>query len=135
MHATTCTGEPVWTFCDPDHKISCAILSATSDEVFAGDYTGSLFCMACRTGTIRFSVCCHSSPVTALARASGGKVLATGHADGTVCCLDALTGAVLWATPGSGDPVRVLSVIEKTGNILVIHSHDLPVTLSGESGS
>ena len=135
LHATTCSGEPVWAFCDPDHPVSCAILSANSEEVLAGDNAGFLFCIACRTGALRFSVRCHASPITALARASGGKLLATGHADGTVCCLDALTGAVLWTAPGSGDPVRALAFSEETGNILVIRSHALPVSLSGETGS
>jgi len=135
LHATTCSGEPVWAFCDPDHPVSCTILSANSEEVLAGDKSGFLFCIACKTGAVRFSVRSHSSPITALARASGGTLLATGHADGTVCCLDALSGAALWTTPGSGDPVRALAFNEETGGILVIRSHALPVSLSGENGS
>ncbi|PKG31927.1 MAG: hypothetical protein CW742_10825 [Methanoregula sp.] len=135
LHAVTCSGEPVWSFCDPDHPVSCAILSATGEEVLVGDNAGYLFCIACQTGAVRSSVRCHTSPITALARAQGGKFLATGHADGTVCCLDALTGAVFWITPGSGDPVRELAFFEETGDILVIRGHALPVSLSGENGS
>jgi len=135
LHATTCSGEPVWAFCDPEHTVSCAILSANGEEVLAGDHAGFLFCIACKTGAVRFSVLCHSSPITALARASGGILLATGHADGTVCCLDALSGAVLWTTPRLGDPVRALAFSQETGGILVIRSHTLPVLLSGENGS
>jgi len=135
LHATTCSGESVWALCEPDQPVSCIILSANGNEVLAGDNAGFFFCIACKTGAVRFSVRCHSSPITALARASGGTLLATGHDDGTVCCLDALSGAVLWTAPGSGDPVRELAFIEETGNILVIRSHALPVSLSGENGT
>lgn len=135
LHALTCSGEPVWAFCDPNHPVSCAILSANSEEILVGDKTGFLFCIACKTGAVRLSVGCHSSPITALAQRSGGTLLATGHADGTVCCLDALSGEVFWTTPGSGDPVRALAFNEETCDILVIRSHALPVSISGENGS
>lgn len=135
LHATTCSGEPVWAFCDPDHLVSCATLSANGEEVIIGDNAGFLFCIESKTGAVRFCVRCHSTPITALARGSEGTLLATGHADGTVCCIDALSGAVLWTTPGSGDPIRALAFNEETGDILVIRSHALPISLSGENGS
>ncbi|AGB03549.1 outer membrane protein assembly factor BamB family protein [Methanoregula formicica] len=135
LHATTLSGEPVWVFDDPSHPVGCAILSSSGEEILAGDREGYLFSMGCKTGAVRFSAPCHPSPVTALAQIAGGQSLATGHADGTVCCFDALTGVMLWTVTGTGDPVRALAFSEESGGILVIRGHALPVCLSGQNGS
>ena len=134
LQATTSSGEPVWVFHNPNHLIRCALLIGNGEEVLAGDSGGSLFCMDSNTGAVRYSARCHPSPITALARASGGQSLATGHADGTVCCLDTQTWTVLWTVPGTGDMVRALAFSEETGDILVIRSRALPVSLSGQTG-
>jgi WD40 repeat protein len=134
LHATTLSGEPVWTFDDPSHPVSCAILSVSGEEVLAGDREGHLVCIGGKTGAVRLSLLCHHSPITALA-GTAGEHLATGHADGTVCCLDVLTGKVLWSVPGAGDAVRALAFFEESGDILVIRGHSLPVCLSGQNGN
>ncbi|MDD5143144.1 WD40 repeat domain-containing protein [Methanoregula sp.] len=135
LHATTHSGEPVWTFDDPSHPVRCAILSASGEEILAGDREGDLVCIGCKTGAVRLSAPCHPSPITALAQIAGGELLATGHADGTVCCLDALAGKVIWTVPGAGDAVRALAFSEESGDILVIRGHALPVCLSGQTGN
>ncbi|PKG33172.1 WD40 repeat domain-containing protein [Methanoregula sp.] len=134
LHATTLSGEPVWTFNDPSHPINCAILSASGEEILAGDRGGDLVCIGWKTGAVRISAPCHPSPITALAGITGEQ-LATGHADGTVCCLGALTGEVLWSVTGTGDPVRALAFSEERGDLLVIRGHALPVCLSGQNGN
>jgi len=135
LHATTLSGEPVWSFDDPCHPVRCAILSASGEEVLAGDREGDLVCIGCKTGAVRLSAPCHPSPITAITQIAGGELLATGHADGTVCCLDALAGKVLWTVSGAGNAVRALAFFEESGDILVIRGHALPVCLSGQNGN
>lgn len=132
--ATGPSGEAIWNYNDPDHIITSAILSGTGTDVFAGDADGYLLSIGSRTGGVRFTLPCHTSPVTALAQEPDGQTVITGHADGTVCCVNALTGTVKWTTAGTGNPVRTLDFLGETGSILVIRGHSLPVMVSRESG-
>jgi len=134
LQATGPSGEAIWNYEDPDHIITSAILSGTGTDVFAGDADGCLICIGSRTGRVRFSMRCHSFPVTALARESDGHTVVTGHADGTVCCVDAQTGVVQWTNAGTGDSTRTLGFLGANGDVLVICGHSLPVILSRESG-
>lgn len=128
------SGEVVWNYEDPDHIITCAVLPENGADVFAGDAKGCLLCIGSRTGQVRFILPCHTSPLTALAGEPEGQAVATGHADGTVCCIDTLTGVVQWRNAGTGDPVRTLRFLTENGGVLVLRAHSLPIILSRENG-
>ncbi|MDD1686627.1 WD40 repeat domain-containing protein [Methanoregula sp.] len=139
LHATSISNsETIWTWDDPCHPITTAILSANGDEILAGDTNGVCLRIGCATGTVHHIDPGCTSPVTAIATTPDGLSIATGHADGAVCSRDTLTGAVKWMVPGTGDPVRALAFPTPTETdtrcLIVIRGQTPPVLLSAENG-
>jgi WD40 repeat protein len=126
------SGDITWSFADDEHPLSSIIMSDDGEMLITGDRNGGIVHIGCRTGRTLRVVPGHSSPVTALAAGPGGVYVATGHADGTVCCRD--TGAAAWTVPGTGNAVRALALTGEGDRLFVVHDHSLPVLRDGRSG-
>jgi len=63
--------------------------------------------------------------------------VAFGHADGTCCCRDSVTGGETWAVPGTGDAIRALAFTGtgQADQLFVVHELSLPVLRDGSTGA
>ncbi|MGA2121150.1 MAG: WD40 repeat domain-containing protein [Methanoregula sp.] len=128
------SGNKIWSYADKNHQISSIAMSGNGEEIIAGDERGGLIRIGCLTGKTLQVLQVHPSPVTALSSAPEGKAIALGHADGTICCCDVVTGTEMWTVPGTGDAIRALAFTEHADQLFVVHERSLPVLRDGRSG-
>ena len=134
----TCSGIPlgntVWSYADKSHPVSCVAMSGNGEEILAGDDSGGMIRIGCRTGKTLLAVQGHLSEVTAISPAPGAKSTAFGHADGTICCRDNGTGAEIWSVPGTGDAIRALACMGQADQLFVVYERSLPSLRDGSTG-
>ena len=105
------------------------VISLTPDgrTVLVGDNLGSLHVLDVRDGRALYTLPLHPSPVTCLAPAPAGPVIACGYTDGTVSIVRPgnSTGPVI--LPGNGSPVLALSIFSSGTECLAVYERGHPI--------
>jgi WD40 repeat protein len=101
-------------------------LPSDGRTVLIGDSCGSMHVLDTRDGRVLSPVLLHPSPVTCLAPAPAGPVIACGHADGTISVARPGDGSGPLILPGNGSPVRSIAFCPTGTACLVVYEQGQP---------